>query len=233
MKNFPKNRYNWLPDFVYGGIDGAVTTFAVVAGVAGAQLSTSIVLILGFANLFADGFSMAVGKYLSDHAEKQRIQSIRKKVDKNIHNNPEEKKADLRIILEERGFEGADLDKATQIMSANEKVWIDTIMSHKYNLVDENIEPLKGGVATFIAFNLIGFIPLAAYVFNPFFNFEMEIIFYLTAAFTLFALFIVGAVKAKVTGEGSWIRAGFETLFIGGAAAGIAYIVGYLLRNIG
>ena len=57
--------YKYLPEFVYGGIDGSVTTFAVVAGVVGASLSSTIVLILGFANLFADGFSMATSNYLS------------------------------------------------------------------------------------------------------------------------------------------------------------------------
>tara|TARA_Y100000310_G_C20637892_1_gene792223 strand:- start:79 stop:618 length:540 start_codon:yes stop_codon:yes gene_type:complete len=62
IKNF---QYKYLPEFVYGGIDGAVTTFAIVAGVLGASLSSVIVLILGFANLFADGFSMAVSDYLS------------------------------------------------------------------------------------------------------------------------------------------------------------------------
>ena len=55
----------YLPEFVYGGIDGTVTTFAVVAGSIGASLNSSIVLILGFANLFADGFSMAISDYLS------------------------------------------------------------------------------------------------------------------------------------------------------------------------
>lgn len=55
----------YLPEFVYGGIDGAVTTFAVVSGAIGASLSPSIILILGFANLVADGFSMAVSNYLS------------------------------------------------------------------------------------------------------------------------------------------------------------------------
>lgn len=59
----------YLPEFVYGGIDGVVTTFAVVAGVVGASLSTSIILILGFANLFADGFSMAVSNYLSNKSD--------------------------------------------------------------------------------------------------------------------------------------------------------------------
>lgn len=55
----------FLPEFVYGGVDGSVTTFAVVAGSLGASFSTSIMLILGFANLIADGFSMAVSDYLS------------------------------------------------------------------------------------------------------------------------------------------------------------------------
>lgn len=63
MKKSVKGKY--LPEFVYGGIDGSVTTFAVVAGVMGASLSSAIVLILGFANLLADGFSMAVSNYLS------------------------------------------------------------------------------------------------------------------------------------------------------------------------
>jgi VIT1/CCC1 family predicted Fe2+/Mn2+ transporter len=55
----------YLPEFVYGATDGTVTTFAVVAGVMGASLSSAVVLILGFANLFADGFSMAISNYLS------------------------------------------------------------------------------------------------------------------------------------------------------------------------
>jgi VIT1/CCC1 family predicted Fe2+/Mn2+ transporter len=60
---------NNLREFVYGGMDGAVTTFAVVTGAAGANLSVNIILILGFANVLADGFSMAVGSYLSEKSE--------------------------------------------------------------------------------------------------------------------------------------------------------------------
>ncbi|WP_373184988.1 VIT1/CCC1 transporter family protein [Halopseudomonas sp.] len=56
----------YLPDLVYGANDGLVTTFAIVAGVAGASLSNTVVLILGFASLLADGFSMATSDYLSE-----------------------------------------------------------------------------------------------------------------------------------------------------------------------
>ena len=66
-----KRRWKYLPEFVYGGIDGSVTTFAIVAGSIGASLSSSVILILGFANLFADGFSMAVSNYLSNKSDQE------------------------------------------------------------------------------------------------------------------------------------------------------------------
>ncbi len=62
---------NNLREFVYGGMDGAVTTFAVVTGAAGANLGINVILILGVANVMADGFSMAVGAYLSEKADQQ------------------------------------------------------------------------------------------------------------------------------------------------------------------
>ncbi|HNU06203.1 MAG TPA: VIT1/CCC1 transporter family protein, partial [Pyrinomonadaceae bacterium] len=63
------SNHNYIRDFIYGGVDGAVTTFAVVSGVAGAELATKVVLILGFANLVADGFSMAASNFLGTRAE--------------------------------------------------------------------------------------------------------------------------------------------------------------------
>lgn len=63
--------HKYLPEFVYGGIDGAVTTFAVVSGALGASLAPGIILILGFANLIADGFSMAVSNYFSTKSRQE------------------------------------------------------------------------------------------------------------------------------------------------------------------
>lgn len=62
---------DYLREFVYGGIDGVVTTFAVVSAAAGANLDVSVVLILGFSNLIADGLSMGVGSYLSTKSERE------------------------------------------------------------------------------------------------------------------------------------------------------------------
>jgi vacuolar iron transporter family protein len=69
MNKIKQHFEDYLSEFVYGGMDGAVTTFAVVAGSAGAHFSTTILIVLGFANLIADGFSMSVGSYLSKKSE--------------------------------------------------------------------------------------------------------------------------------------------------------------------
>ena len=68
---------DYIGEFVYGGIDGSVTTFAVVAGSAGAGLDSSVIIILGFANLLADGFAMSVGSYLSNKSEKENYEKHR------------------------------------------------------------------------------------------------------------------------------------------------------------
>jgi vacuolar iron transporter family protein len=88
-----------VEDFVYGAVDGSVTTFAVVAGVIGAELSPSIVLILGFANLFADGFSMAVGNYLSSKRRVEYIEKRRRREEWEIENLYEQEKQEIRGYL--------------------------------------------------------------------------------------------------------------------------------------
>lgn len=72
----------YLPEFVYGGIDGSITTFAIVTGVVGASLSPTIILILGFANVFADGFSMGISNYLSQGSENDLRDSTHKNATK-------------------------------------------------------------------------------------------------------------------------------------------------------
>ena len=83
------NSRSYLKDGIYGAIDGAVTTFAVVSGVAGAGLSPSIVIVLGVANLVGDGFSMAAGNFLGTRAENQELEKLRAVEYKHIRECPE------------------------------------------------------------------------------------------------------------------------------------------------
>lgn len=220
------SRYNWLPDFVYGGIDGAVTTFAIVAGVVGANLSLKTILVLGFANLIADGFSMAMGKYASDQAERDRIASIRRHEEWSIMEKPEEEREELREILHQFGFKGADLSRAQNIITKNPEAWVHLMLHHEFHIVEENVQPIKGAVATFSAFVLIGLVPLLSYIVGFFLPFSETLMFQVACAGTVMALFVVGLVKSRFT-EQKWWRAGLETSAVGAFAAFIAFGIGH------
>ncbi len=226
-----KIKYNWLPDFVYGGIDGAITTFAVVAGVVGAGLSTPVILILGFANLFADGFSMAVSKYSSDKAEIERIQSIKKMERRSIIEKPKEEKEEIRQILKDLGFKNDDLKRAEKVITSDPETWVHMMLHHEFHILEDNINPMRGAVATFAAFLLMGFIPLIGYSFQSLIPLDEKGLFWATSLATLVAMFIVGTVKTRFSDQ-NWFLAGIQTTAIGGVAAGIAYGVGYLLQNL-
>jgi len=196
--NSESSKSSYLSDFVYGGIDGSVTTFAVVAGVVGASLSPSIVLILGFANLFADGFSMAVGNYLSTKSKREYIEKIRKAEEVSVRRIPGEEREEIREIFKEKGFFGRQLEDAVKIITGNKKIWVDTMMKDEFGMLEEEKSPIRGALVTFIAFNLIGFIPLLAYVLSYLFLYLREQTFLLSIIFTSCAFFIVGSVKGKI-----------------------------------
>ncbi len=227
-----KLSYNWLPDFVYGGIDGAVTTFAVVAGVVGANLSTPVILILGFANLLADGFSMATGKYLSDRAELDRISHIKADEERSIIHKPKEERGEVRDILKSFGFKGKDLESAERVITSNPTIWVKLMMNHEFNVIEENVNPRKGAFSTFLAFQAIGLIPLMGYLLQMLLKWtNAQAVFLGTAIATLLALFVVGTVKSRFSSR-NWFFTGLETALIGGAAAGISYVIGDLLGKL-
>jgi VIT1/CCC1 family predicted Fe2+/Mn2+ transporter len=230
-EGFGNAPYNWVPDFVYGGIDGAVTTFAVVAGVEGASLSLPIILILGFANLFADGFSMAASKYSSDKAQQEQYEKIKQIEYRHLKERTEHEKDEIRQILGDYGFKGHQLECTTEAITSNPDAWVDMMMRYEFNMTHENIDPIKGALATFIAFIVIGIIPLIAYVLQPMLNLESRGLFIFAAVATFFALFVVGAVKSRFIIKG-WFLSGLETALLGGLAASISYLIGFLLRGI-
>src|SRR6185503_6828129 len=94
--------HNYLRDFVYGGIDGAVTTFAVVAGTMGADLSSRVVLILGAANLAGDGFSMAASNFSSTKAERDEYAHLRAVEERHVDLVPDGEREEIREIYREK-----------------------------------------------------------------------------------------------------------------------------------
>ena len=222
-----------IEDFVYGATDGAVTTFAIVAGVVGASLAPAIVIILGFANLFADGFSMAMGNYLSTRSRIEYIEKERNRQYKEVQEFPEFKISEIKNIYAEKGFKDELLENLIKIIVSNRKIWVDVLMKEKMgisNVDDEN--PIFKAVTTFVAFNVVGIIPLLPFIFlfiinNPA-GFTTNDIFIYSIVFTLLAFFCIGYITGRVVNKSS-IRSGLITLIIGGVAALVSYMVGTFL----
>jgi VIT1/CCC1 family predicted Fe2+/Mn2+ transporter len=224
-------RASYLRDFVYGAIDGTVTTFAVVAGVAGAGLGDSVVIVLGFANLVADGFSMAVSNFLGTRAELQQRARARRDEEHSIALAPEGEREEIRQIFAAKGFADADLDRAVDVITADRQVWVDTMMTDELGYGADNSDPLRAAAATFAAFVTLGFLPLTVFVVDLAAPGNISAPFAWSAAMTALAFFAVGTLKARFADRRPW-RSGLETLAIGGAAAALAFAVGSLLQGV-
>jgi VIT1/CCC1 family predicted Fe2+/Mn2+ transporter len=222
---------SYLRDFIYGAIDGAVTTFAVVAGVEGAGLSADVVLILGGANLLADGFSMAVSNFLGLRAEHQQLERARREEERHVRLVPEGEREEIRQIFAAKGFEGEDLERVVEVITADYDLWVSTMLSEELGLGGTEVSPVRAGAATFAAFLLVGSFPLLAFVFDAVAPGGLDAVFAWSAAMTAIAFFAVGSLKARFV-EQVWWRSGLETLAIGGAAAVLAFAVGALLESI-
>jgi vacuolar iron transporter family protein len=221
-----------LRDFVYGAIDGTVTTFAVVAGVAGAGLSTSVVIILGVANLIADGFSMAVSNFLGTRAELQERERARRDEERHIALIPEGEQEEIRQIFASKGFADGDLDRVVDVITGDRRVWLDTMMTEELGYGRVSADPLRAAGATFLAFITLGFVPLAVFVVDALLAGAVQAPFAWSAVLTATAFFAIGGMKARFVGRRAW-RSGVETLVVGGAAALLAYAVGVLLQAAG
>jgi VIT1/CCC1 family predicted Fe2+/Mn2+ transporter len=220
---------DYLGEFVYGGIDGSVTTFAVVAGSAGAGLESSIIIILGFANLIADGFAMSVGSYLSTKSEKQKYEKHKAVEYWEVDNLPEKEREEIREIYEAKGFEGELLEKVVDTITADKDRWVDVMMKEELEMAEETKSPLAMGGVTFISFLIFGFVPLIIYVLdylNP-----LDNLFLISSILTGVCFVLIGLLKSVVT-DTSKFRGIIETVILGGAAATLSYFVGDLLEHM-
>jgi VIT1/CCC1 family predicted Fe2+/Mn2+ transporter len=223
--------FSYVRDFVYGAVDGTVTTFAVVAGVAGAELQTGVVLVLGFANLLADGFSMAVSNFLGTRAERQVREQALHQEEFQIRNLPEGEREEVRQILAAKGFKGEDLERAVDTITADPNVWVETMMTEELGYARDEINPVRAAATTFAAFVSVGLLPLMAFLYEFLVGGGVASPFVWSAVMTGAAFFIAGAAKSRFV-EQPWWRAGLETVAVGGAAASLAYGVGVLLRSV-
>ena len=225
------SRPDYLADFIYGAIDGTVTTFAVVSGVAGANLSPNVIIILGFANLIGDGFSMAASNYLGTRTDAQLHERAKAREAAEIDVYPEGEREEIRQIFAAKGFTGEQLDLAVQTITSDKQRWIDTMLTEEMGLSLTKRSPLRSASATMSAFLLVGLIPLTPFVIGWLGATQVGTAYLQSALMTAIAFFVVGAIKSRFV-EQKWYWSGFETLLIGGAAATLAYLVGMALGHV-
>lgn len=219
------NHPNYLRDWVYGGIDGAITTFAVVAGVVGAGLPAKVILILGVANLLADGLSMAASNYSGTKTEVDELARYREIEERHVDIDPDGEREEVRQILEFKGLSGPALEDAVNAITSNRETWVNTMLVDEYGLAVNLRSPLKSGASTFASFMLFGLIPLLPFMLSLAQAFEVALVT------TFIAFFAIGSIKSRWA-LASWWRSGLETLMIGAAACSLAYGVGWLAERI-
>lgn len=221
------NTGKYIGDLIYGSNDGLITTFSIIASAAGAGLPGLVIVILGLANITADGISMGASNYLGIKSELEYAKNQREKERWEIQNLPELEIKEIREILASKGFRGEDLDKAVGIITSNEEVWLDMMMKEEIGIiVDEKDDPIKHSLATFLAFVVIGAVPIL-----PFLVPGLQNQFLVATTLTGITLFLVGALRSLVTTV-SFFRGGLEMFLIGSFAATVAYLIGYFIDNL-
>lgn len=222
-----------LKEIVYGGNDGIVTTFAVVAGFAGAasgespvELAGIAVLIFGLANLFADGTAMGLGAFLSSRSERDVYAANRAREVREIARNPDFERREILELLMERGMRREDAETLATTYMRYPDLAADFMMQHELGLSDPSDDnPAINGLSTFLSFMAFGVIPLVPYFLLD----ATHATFQLSVAATFGALALLGLLRWRVTGE-RLVRSVGETVLVGGVCAAVAYAVGLAFR---
>lgn len=222
----------YLSEIVYGGIDGSVTTFAVVAGAVGADLGPSVILILGFANLVADGFSMAVGAFLSSKADHEKFHKIENIVESSYDSLRNRDRITIEEIYKSKGLTGDLLEKITNETISNKKLYIDFKMKEVNEMIHPELTSFNIGLATFISFFIVGLIPLSYYVYEYLINVKSDFSsFIISCILTSLAFILIGYFKSYITDRDK-IKSILETLSLGAIAASLSYLLGSFLEGM-
>lgn len=217
---------SYLKDAIYGGMDGAVTTLAIVAGVAGAGIDRHVVMALGVANVLADGFSMAASNYSGSKAESDRVKRLQSMEERHIQENPEGERLEVIAILKRKGLTGTQLFNAVDAITAHRGFWVDVMLLEEHGVSPLPVRPFGSAVITFLAFVLCGAVPLIPFLF------AVEQSYELTALLTGMVFLTIGAVKSRWTLEAWWLSA-LKTFSIGATAAYIAWHAGRIVGHMG
>ncbi len=226
-----KKEGNLIKDVIHGGLDGTITTFAIVSGVIGASLGASIVLIIGCANLISHGLAIAISYYLGTEAENEYNNEERKRTSKDLLSHFQQTETELEKYYRKHHYSQEEAEKIVLTLAKHKKILAQTVMDEELHLENTKDSPFKTSIATFISFVFFGFVPLFSYLLelSPL-TFTLNS-FIVAASLTGATIFGLGTFKAAVTNK-HWLKSGLEVLFLGGVAASMAFIVGSTLTHL-
>lgn len=226
---------DFIKSIIFGGLDGIITLFAIVASISGSNLDVETVLVLGFAKLVGDGISMGVGDFLSEKAEIDFVKSENAREKWEFDNYKEGEVQEMIDIYKEKGIDEQDAKTILNRMSKYPDFFLQHMMMQELELdsgiIDDN--PLKNGAVTFISFIIFGTVPLLSYLI--FHGLDVnddgtDWKFIIAIILTCVCLFIMGAVKGHYCNTNP-IKSGAFILLNGALAAGSAYLIGWGLSE--
>mmetsp|Transcript_13137 Transcript_13137/g.15910 ORF Transcript_13137/g.15910 Transcript_13137/m.15910 type:complete len:306 (-) Transcript_13137:727-1644(-) len=221
----------YVKSLVFGGLDGIITTFAVVAAVAGGDLSRRVAVLMGFANLLADGMSMGFGDYLSSKAELEYAKSETSREKWEMDNYLDGEKKEMIELYMEKGISEDHATTVIEILAQYPSFFLDLMVTQELGIMppDDADNPAMNGVVTAFAFFIFGLIPLLSYVILP--NLDDQTCFIVACVLTALTMATLGAVKATFTRQNK-LKSGALMLVNGGAAASAAYLAGWAISLI-
>lgn len=187
---------------VFGGLDGIMTTFAIIAAAAGSSQAFSTILVFGFSNVVADAFSMGFGEYVSGSAEIDHAASERRREEWEVENAKDLEIEEMVEIYEHKGLSPEDARTVVTILAKDNKMFVDFMMVNELGIMipDEDVNlPVKQGAVMFSAFITFGSVPLLAYLF-AWSGRGLDGVFVASCLMTAVALMALGSIKGYLTG---------------------------------
>jgi VIT1/CCC1 family predicted Fe2+/Mn2+ transporter len=212
----------WLRAATFGAMDGLVTNIALIAGVGGGGVARQTLVLTGVAGLVAGSISMGIGEYTSVRTQNEQIARELAKELHELQVNPEGEAAELTAMWTARGLPEPLARQVADVLKANPLEALRVHAQEELGVVpDELPSPWTAALSSFVCFSIGAVIPLLTYLLG----FDS-----LLAALVVggLGLFGAGAIIARFTGR-AWLVSGLRQLALGGAAAGITYLIGRLL----
>jgi VIT1/CCC1 family predicted Fe2+/Mn2+ transporter len=214
---------SWIRDATLGANDGLVSVLTLLAGVAGAEVTGSTVLIAGLAGLVAGAISMAVGAYVSAKAYRSYYRTELRKELEEMREKPEVEREEIREIYRDRGFEGELLEQVVETITANPRTWLKVMMSEELGLSPAFGKPFSAATVMFLAFLAGGIVPVA-----PFLLWDGTAALLSAFGLTAVALMVAGGLRSRYTGERPLV-AGIELVAMAAIGFGAAHLIGRLV----